>query len=79
VPKSKPECDVWIVLDKNSIVLNKEFIFGDGPAHIALLALLYCITDEHGAFTIPDDLGERFGWRASKVANGRTILQAIKS
>jgi hypothetical protein len=74
VQRSKPECDVWIVLDKNNIVINKEFIFGAGPAHIALLGLLYAITDEYSAFTVPDNLGERFGWRASRVPSARRVL-----
>jgi hypothetical protein len=73
--RSKPdECNVWTVLTRHSIVVGKEFIFRAGPAPIALLALLYASTSLEGAFTIPAELAEIFGWRFSRFAAARRVL-----
>jgi hypothetical protein len=68
------ECNVWTVLTRHSIVVGKEFIFRAGPAPIALVALLYAVTNPAGAFTIPDELAEIFDWRLSRFVAARRLL-----
>lgn len=72
--KSKPECNVWTVLSRHSIVVGKEFIFRAGSAPIALLALLYAATSLERAFTCPAELAECFDWRLSRFVAARRVL-----
>jgi hypothetical protein len=72
--RSKPECNVWTVLTKHSIVVGKEFVFHAGPAPIALLALLYAAVGLDSNFMLPGELAECFGWRPSRFAAARRVL-----
>jgi hypothetical protein len=72
--RSKPECNVWTVLTRHSVVVGREFIFRAGPASIALLALLYAATNLDSAFTCPPELAECFDWPLSRFVAARRVL-----
>jgi hypothetical protein len=66
--KSQPDCNVWTVLTRHSIVVGKEFIFRAGSAPIALLALLYAAT------SVEAPSRSRMSWRRFSIGGCRGSL-----